>query len=106
MVLKPSIRFSSTVNPLPQTFKLLAKGFPSDFKALADYIHSKGMLFGVYTDRGTATCGGLAGAKDHEFQDARFYARNEIDYLKEDSCNAAKDHPTERLTSMQPCATI
>lgn len=69
-------------------------GFPSGFKALADYIHSQGMLFGVYTDRGSQTCGGRAGAQSHEFQDAAFYARNEIDYLKEDSCNAPQDHPT------------
>jgi alpha-galactosidase len=70
------------------------KGFPNGFKALADYVHSQGMLFGVYTDRGTLTCGGRAAASGHEFQDAAFYARNDIDYVKQDSCNAPQDHPT------------
>jgi alpha-galactosidase len=69
-------------------------GFPNGFKALADYVHSQGMLFGVYTDRGTLTCGGRAAASGHEFQDAAFYARNDIDYVKQDSCNAPQDHPT------------
>lgn len=71
-----------------------SKGFPNGFKSLADYIHSQGLLFGVYTDRGTQTCGGRAGAGGHEAQDAAFYAANDIDYVKEDSCNAAQDHAT------------
>jgi alpha-galactosidase len=43
---------------------------------VADYVHANGMLFGVYTDRGTNTCGGRAGALGHEVADANFYARN------------------------------
>ncbi len=39
-------------------------------------------------------CGGRAAAFGHESQDAAFYAANDIDYVKEDSCNAAQDHPT------------
>ena len=54
-------------------------GFPNGFKPVADYVHSQGMLFGVYTDRGTETCGGRAGALGHEVADANFYARNDIE---------------------------
>ncbi|XP_065846502.1 probable alpha-galactosidase isoform X3 [Oscarella lobularis] len=66
--------------------------FPSGMKALADYIHSKGLKFGVYTDRGTKTCGGRPGTQDHEEIDAKTYAEWGVDYLKEDSCNAPGDH--------------
>ena len=70
------------------------QGFPNGFKATSDYVHERGMLFGVYTDRGTTTCGGRAGALGHEAADAAFYARNGIDYVKEDSCNAVDDPTT------------
>ena len=92
-------------------------GFPAGFKVVADALHAQGFLFGVYTDRGTKTCGGRASAQGHEAQDAAFYAANDIDYVKvrgerswsappphpsrptlaraqEDSCNAPQDHPT------------
>ena len=49
------------------------------------------MLFGTYTDRGTHTCAGRPGAKDHEQIDANTYASWGVDYLKEDSCNAPND---------------
>ena len=62
--------------------------FPGGMKALADYIHSKGLLFGIYTDAGTATCQGRPGTHDHEEQDARTYAAWGVDYVKEDWCNA------------------
>ncbi len=62
--------------------------FPSGMKALADYIHSKGLLFGIYTDAGTATCQGRPGTLNHEEQDARTYAAWGVDYVKEDWCNA------------------
>jgi alpha-galactosidase len=61
--------------------------FPSGIKALADYIHSKGLKFGVYTDVGTKTCAGRPGSIGHEYQDARQYAAWGVDYLKEDWCN-------------------
>jgi alpha-galactosidase len=70
------------------------KGFPNGFSALAADLGALGLKFGVYTDRGTQTCGGRAGAFGHEAQDAAFYARNGILYLKEDSCNASQDHQT------------
>lgn len=64
-----------------------AEKFPSGLKALADYIHSKGLKFGVYTDVGTKTCAGRPGSIGHEYQDARQYAAWGVDYVKEDWCN-------------------
>jgi alpha-galactosidase len=63
-------------------------------KAVADYVHSKGLKFGIYTDRGTQTCAGRPGSYGYEQKDADTYASWGVDYLKEDSCNAASDHPT------------
>ena len=60
-------------------------------QAIAEYAHSKGLLFGTYTDRGTKTCGGRPAAQDHEKEDAAVYASWGVDYLKEDSCNAPGD---------------
>jgi alpha-galactosidase len=60
--------------------------FPSGMKALADYVHSKGLKFGIYSDAGTNTCAGRPGSKDHEAQDARTYASWGVDYLKYDWC--------------------
>ncbi|MCD6441631.1 MAG: glycoside hydrolase family 27 protein [Candidatus Marinimicrobia bacterium] len=60
--------------------------FPSGIKALADYVHSKGLKFGIYSDAGTKTCGGLPGSRGYEFQDARQYAKWGVDYLKYDWC--------------------
>lgn len=60
--------------------------FPSGIKALADYVHSKGLKFGIYSDAGSLTCGGRPGSAGHEFQDARQYARWGVDYLKYDWC--------------------
>jgi len=61
--------------------------FPSGMKALADYIHSKGLKFGIYSDAGWKTCGGRAGSRGHEYQDAITYAQWGVDYLKYDWCN-------------------
>ena len=70
--------------------------FPQGIKALADYVHSKGLLFGIYTDAGTKTCQGRPGTLGHEVQDARTYAAWGVDYVKEDWCNAAGlDAPTQ-----------
>ena len=63
------------------------KKFPNGMKALADYVHAKGLKLGIYSDCGTGTCAGLPGSLGHEYQDALQYARWEIDYLKEDWCN-------------------
>jgi alpha-galactosidase len=60
--------------------------FPSGIKALADYIHSKGLKFGIYSDAGRMTCGKRPGSQGHEYQDAIQYARWDVDYLKYDWC--------------------
>ena len=61
--------------------------FPSGIKALADYIHSKGLKLGIYSDAGYRTCGGFPGSLGYEYQDARQYAAWGVDYLKFDWCN-------------------
>jgi alpha-galactosidase len=61
--------------------------FPGGIKALADYVHSKGLKFGIYSDAGTKTCAGRPGSWGYEFQDARQYAAWGVDYLKYDWCN-------------------
>lgn len=63
--------------------------FPNGIKALADYVHGKGLRFGIYTDAGTKTCQGRPGTLGHEAQDAKTYAAWGVDYVKEDWCNAA-----------------
>ncbi len=63
--------------------------FPSGMKALADYVHSKGLKFGVYSDVGYQTCGSHVASRGHEFQDAQTYAQWGVDYLKYDWCNNA-----------------
>ncbi len=64
--------------------------FP-DMKALADYVHSKGLKIGIYSGPGTKTCGGYAASLGHEEQDAKMYAAWGIDYLKYDLCSFIPD---------------
>ena len=61
--------------------------FPN-MKALADYVHSKGLKLGLYSSPGPNTCAGYEGSHGHEIQDARTYAQWGIDYLKYDWCGA------------------
>ena len=61
--------------------------FPSGMKALGDYLHARGLKFGIYSCAGTETCGGYPGSWGHEFQDARLFASWGVDYLKYDWCN-------------------
>jgi alpha-galactosidase len=75
--------------------------FP-DMKALGDYIHSKGLKFGIYSSPGAKTCGGYEGSLHHELQDAQIYANWGVDYLKYDLCSyademreAAELHPND-----------
>jgi alpha-galactosidase len=63
-----------------------ARRFPAGIKALADYVHSKGLKFGLYSDAGVLTCGGRPGSAGREFQDAAQYAAWGVDYLKYDWC--------------------
>ena len=65
--------------------------FPNGMKAVADYIHSKGLKFGMYSCAGILTCAGYPSSYDHEFQDAALFAEWEIDYLKYDYCNFPKN---------------
>ena len=63
--------------------------FPSGMKAVGDYIHSRGLKYGIYASIGTATCsGGTAGSLDHEYQDVAQFASWGVDYIKADRCNA------------------
>ncbi len=62
--------------------------FPEGMKALADYVHSKGLLFGLYTDAGRKTCQGRPGSYGHEEIDAKTYAEWGVDYTKVDWCYA------------------
>ena len=60
--------------------------FPSGMKALADYVHSKGLKFGMYSCAGTRTCAGYPGSFDYEFVDAKTFADWGVDFLKYDFC--------------------
>jgi alpha-galactosidase len=64
-----------------------AQRFPSGMKAVADYVHSLGLKFGIYSDAGSKTCAGRPGGLGHEYQDAIQYAAWGVDYLKYDWCN-------------------
>ena len=60
--------------------------FPHGMKYVADYVHSKGLKFGMYSCAGTRTCAGYPASFDHEFQDARTFASWGVDFLKYDFC--------------------
>jgi alpha-galactosidase len=66
-----------------------AKNFPSGIKALADYVHSRGLKFGIYSDAGSMTCAKRPGSLGHEYQDALKYAAWDVDYLKYDWCHTS-----------------
>jgi alpha-galactosidase len=76
--------------------------FPSGIKALADYVHHRGLKFGIYTSAGTMTCapGGFPGALDHEERDARQFASWGVDYLKYDNCNTQGRDAIQRYARM------
>lgn len=77
--------------------------FPNGIKAVADYVHGKGLKFGIYTSAGTMTCSpiGFPGGLDHEDQDARLFASWGVDYLKYDNCNNQGRDAIERYTRMR-----
>ena len=75
--------------------------FPSGMKALADYVHSRGLKFGLYSDAGSATCEGRPGSRGHQFQDARTYAAWGVDYLKYDWCNNEGQNSTAAYKTMR-----
>lgn len=74
--------------------------FPGGLKALGDYIHGKGLKFGIYSDAGTKTCGGRPGSQGHEYQDALRYARWGVDYLKYDWCSSGVRNAEEAYATM------
>ncbi len=78
-----------------------AQRFPSGIKALADYVHSKGLKFGLYSDAGTKTCAGRPGSRGHEFQDAQQYANWGVDYLKYDWCNVGTANAEAAYSTMR-----
>ena len=73
-------------NILPDSEK-----FPSGMKALADYVHSKGLRLGIYSDAALLTCAGYTASYGFEQQDAKTFAEWGIDYLKYDYCHAPSD---------------
>lgn len=82
-----------------------AKRFPSGMKALADYVHGKGLLFGLHSDAGNTTCGGRPGSRGHEYQDALQYARWGVDYLEYASCDAEELAPRSGYATMHEALT-
>ena len=72
--------------------------FPSGIKALADYVHSKGLKFGIYTCAGTMTCQKRPGSRGYEFQDFRQYAAWGVDFVKVDWCNTSTQDAEESYT--------
>jgi alpha-galactosidase len=75
------------------------KKFP-DMKALADYVHSKGLKLGIYSSPGPNTCAGYEGSYGHEEQDARTFAAWGIDYLKYDWCGARTLYTDEEMPAI------
>ncbi|KAM5146926.1 alpha-galactosidase A [Mantella aurantiaca] len=61
--------------------------FPGGIKKLADYVHSRGLLFGIYQDVGNQTCAGYPGSRDFYELDAQTFADWGVDLLKFDGCN-------------------
>ncbi|CAN6675205.1 unnamed protein product [Malus baccata var. baccata] len=75
--------------------------FPSGTRSLADYIHSKGLKLGIYSDAGYFTCSKtMPGSLGHEEQDVKTFAASGIDYLKYDNCNNDDSKPTVRYPVM------
>jgi alpha-galactosidase len=75
--------------------------FPHGIKYLADYIHSKGLKFGIYSCAGTLTCAGRPAGRGHEYQDALTYARWGVDYLKYDWCNTGSQEAKSSYSIMR-----
>jgi alpha-galactosidase len=72
--------------------------FPQGMQALGDYLHARGLKFGLYSDAGTHTCAGMPASQGYEDVDAQTFAAWGVDYLKYDYCNAPADRASaERL---------
>ena len=77
------------------------KKFPNGIKVVADYVHSKGLKFGLYNCAGSKTCAGYPGSRGHEYQDALKYAEWGVDYLKYDWCSTGKLNAEEAYITMR-----
>ncbi|SMD20325.1 NPCBM/NEW2 domain-containing protein [Kibdelosporangium aridum] len=77
--------------------------FPRGIKFVADYVHSKGLKFGIYTSAGTKTCNtaGFPGGLNNEQRDANLFASWGVDYLKYDNCNNQGVDAKQRYTKMR-----
>ena len=75
--------------------------FPSGIKALADYLHARGLKLGIYSDAGNFTCACYSGSLGHEYQDAYTYAQWGVDYLKYDWCFTNNVNPKGAYTLMR-----
>jgi len=82
------------------------KRFPNGMKALADYVHSKGLKFGIYSDAGTKTCEGRPGGRGYEYQDARQYAAWGVDYLKYDWCSHGNQNSEASYATMSDALKV
>lgn len=78
--------------------------FPRGLKFVVDYVHSKGLKFGIYTARGSKTCLGRPGSDSYESEDANLWANWGVDYLKEDSCGGAFNGVRGRFPRSPPAA--
>ncbi|MCX6328883.1 MAG: glycoside hydrolase family 27 protein [Bacteroidia bacterium] len=75
--------------------------FPHGMKYVADYVHSKGLKFGIYSCAGKLTCQKRPGGLGHEYQDARTYTRYGVDYLKYDWCNSSTQDAKSSYANMR-----
>src|SRR5258708_3496635 len=80
--------------------------FPNGIKALAEYVHSKGLKLGIYTDAGTMTCEKRPGSLDHETQDAKTYAGWGVDYVKIDWCNTTGLDPQKQYEKFRDALAV
>ena len=77
------------------------KKFPNGMKSLGEYIHSKGLKFGIHNCAGNTTCNGMPGGRGHEYQDARLYASWGVDFLKYDWCDHGTADARETYKTMR-----
>lgn len=89
-------------HPVTKQMQVNTKRFPSGMKYLSDVIHEAGLKFGLYSDAGAKTCGGMAGSLGYESLDLDQFLDWEIDYLKYDNCypTAAEEHTMDKIKSM------
>ncbi|KAK2644130.1 hypothetical protein Ddye_019325 [Dipteronia dyeriana] len=88
-------------------FKAKISTFPSGIKALSDYVHSRGLKLGIYSDAGYRTCSKtMPGSLGHEEQDAKTLAEWGVDYLKYDNCYNDGTRPQQRLHILSNCSII